>query len=70
MDLSGLTKNPLFGVALKGLKKTISENNIDLITVRLKADGELNIEPYTEKMVVISAADLEQLKIAVYGNLE
>jgi hypothetical protein len=70
MDLSKLTSNPLFNVALKGLKKTIAENNIDVITVRLKEDGELDIEPFTEKMVVISAADLEQLKIAVYGNLE
>lgn len=70
MDLSGLTKNPLFGIALKGLKKTISENNIDLITIRMDSAGELVIEPYTEKMEVLAAHDLEQLKKALYGTIK
>jgi hypothetical protein len=69
MDLSGLTKNPLFNVATKSLKKTMKEYNLDLVTIRLSADNELIIEPFSDRMEVIKADDLNQLKAAVYGQL-
>jgi hypothetical protein len=62
MDIKGILDNPLIKtVLLKKLNKAWEEGGLTMITLTRDANGELEVNQYTEPMKVISQKDFTNI---------